>query len=119
MEQNLTLNDFLYAVRELPKIKNEVSELKRLFIQRQAEPPTKEAEKLLTIQEASEFLKLSVPTLYSKVSRNELPYMKQGKRLYFSSIELMDYIKEGRKKTDAEIEAEADAYLSNKRKGLK
>ena len=116
MNTNLTFNDLPTAVNRLT---NEVSELKRLFIQKQAEPPTNEAEKLLTIKEASEFLKLSVPTLYSKVSRNKLPYMKQGKRLYFSSIELMDYIKEGRKKTDAEIEAEADAYLSNKRKGLK
>jgi hypothetical protein len=30
----------------------------------------------------------------------------------------MDYIKEGRKKSNAEIEAEAEAYLSNKKKGL-
>jgi hypothetical protein len=27
----------------------------------------------------------------------------------------MEYIKEGRKKTNAEIEADADAYLSNKK----
>jgi hypothetical protein len=31
----------------------------------------------------------------------------------------MEYIKEGRNKSKAEIEAEADAYLSNNRKGLK
>jgi len=45
--------------------------------------------------------------------------MKQGKRLYFSSTELMEYIKEGRNKSRTEIEAEADAYLSSNRKGLK
>jgi hypothetical protein len=44
--------------------------------------------------------------------------MKRGKRLYFFRAELMDYIKEGRKKSNAEIEAEAEAYLSNKKKGL-
>ncbi|PKG44055.1 helix-turn-helix domain-containing protein [Psychroflexus sp. MES1-P1E] len=85
----------------------------------ESKSPTNKTEKLLTIKEASEFLKLSVPTLYSKVSRNELPYMKRAKRLYFSSIELMEYVKKGRNKTDAEIEAEAEAFLSNKRKGLK
>ena len=116
MDQILTFNDLPEAVTRLT---DEVSKLKSLLIQKQAEPPTKEADRLLSIKEASEFLKLAVPTIYSKVSRNELPYMKQGKRLYFSSTELMEYIKEGRNKSKAEIEAEADAYLSNNRKGLK
>lgn len=80
--------------------------------------PTDQPEQLLTIQQAAEFLSLSVPTLYSKVSKGELPVMKQGKRLYFSRTELMEYIKEGRKKTNAEIEAEAEAYLTDKKKGL-
>jgi excisionase family DNA binding protein len=96
---------------------NEVNELKSLLLKKQA--PTRTTEQLLTIKEASEFLKLSVPTLYSKVSKNELPFMKRGKRLYFSSVELMEYVKQGRKKTGAEIEAEAEAYLSNSKKGLK
>ncbi len=116
METNLTFNDLPRAVTRLT---NEVSELKSLLLKKQESTPTKEAEQLLTIKEASDFLKLSVPTIYSKVSKNELPYMKQGKRLYFSSTELMEYIKKGRKKTKAEIEVEAETYLSNKRKGLK
>ncbi|MFC3881270.1 helix-turn-helix domain-containing protein [Algoriphagus namhaensis] len=80
---------------------------------------TDQPEHLLTIQEAAEFLNLTVPTIYSKVSKNELPVMKRSKRLYFSSIELIDYLKEGRKKSNAEIEQEAEAYLSNNKKGLK
>ena len=116
MNTSLTFDQLPEAVTRLT---NEVSELKSLLIQKQAEPITKEAERLLSIKEASEFLKLTVPTIYSKVSKNKLPYMKQGKRLYFSSTELMEYIKEGRNKSTAEIEEEADAYLSNNRKGLK
>jgi len=81
-------------------------------------PPTEQPEQLLTIQEAAEFLSLTVPTMYSKVSKGEIPYMKRGKRLYFSRTELLDYLKEGRKKSNAEIEQEAEKYLSNKRKGL-
>jgi excisionase family DNA binding protein len=116
MAETLTFDKLPEAVTQLKK---EFSELKSFLMQKQAEPTTKEAEKLLTIKEASEFLKLTVSTIYSKVSRNELPYMKQGKRLYFSSTELMEYIKEGRNKSKAEIEQEADAYLSHNRKGLK
>ncbi len=77
--------------------------------------PTDQPEKLFSIQEAGAFLNLSVPTIYSKVSKNELPFMKRGKRLYFSSSELLAYLKEGRKKSVAEIEAEAELFLSNKK----
>jgi len=80
--------------------------------------PTEQTDQLLTIQQAAELLSLTVPTLYSKVSKGELPVMKRGKRLYFSRTELLDYIKEGRKKTNAEIEAEAKVYLLNNKKGL-
>lgn len=115
MNTDLTFNDLPNQVRMLT---NEVRELKSLMLKK-AEAQSTKTEQLLTIKEASEFLKLSVPTLYSKVSRNQIPYMKQGKRLYFSSTELMNFIKQGRRKTDVEIQAEADTYLSNKRKGLK
>jgi excisionase family DNA binding protein len=50
---------------------------------------------LMTIQEAAEFLHLSVPTLYSKCSKGELPVKKRSKRLYFSKLELMAYLNEG------------------------
>lgn len=95
---------------------------KRWIIEAQTEiqsiqvEPTTQTEKLLSIQEAAEFLNLTVPTMYSKVSKNEIPFMKRSKRLYFSSVQLMEYIKEGRKKSNAEIEAEAEAYLSNNKK---
>ena len=62
-----------------------------------------QTEKLLTIKEAAKFLDFTVPTVYAKVSRGELPVMKRGKRLYFSNIELVEYLKAGRKKTNAEI----------------
>lgn len=114
MEQHLTFDKLPEAVTMLTK---EVSELKRLLIEKQ-EQPTTPPEQLLTIQEAAEFLSLTVPTLYSKCSKNELPYMKRSKRLYFSRTELLEYLKDGRKKSNAEIEAEAKAYLLNNKKGL-
>lgn len=117
MEQNLTFDQLPKAVTMLTK---EVSELKRLLIEKQEQQPTTEQpEQLLTVQEAAQFLNLTVPTIYSKVSKGELPVMKRSKRLYFSSTELMEYLKEGRKKSNAEIEQEAEAYLSNNKKALK
>ncbi|MFL0685374.1 MAG: helix-turn-helix domain-containing protein [Algoriphagus aquaeductus] len=114
MYQELTFDQLPRAVTMLT---NEVSELKRLLIEKQAESSTKSPEKPLSISEAADFLNLSVPTLYSKVSRGELPVMKRGKRLYFSLPELADYLKAGRKKSNEEIAAEADQYLIKSKKG--
>lgn len=116
MTENLTFDQLPKAVTMLTK---EVSELKRLLIEKQEQPTTEQPEQLLTVQEAAQFLNLTVPTIYSKVSKGELPVMKRSKRLYFSNIELMEYLKEGRKKSNAEIEQEANAYLSNNKKALK
>jgi len=116
MTEILTFDQLPKAVTMLT---NEVSELKRLLIEQCNQQPTEKPEQLLTIQEAAQFLNLAVPTIYSKVSKREIPVMKKGKRLYFSSTQLMEYIKNGRKKSNAEIEAEAKNYLLNNKKGLK
>lgn len=75
-----------------------------------------EPEQLLSVKEAADFLNLSVATIYSKVSRSELPVMKQSKRLYFSRKELIEYLKAGRKKTYPEAAAAADEYFTNSKK---
>ena len=104
-------NPFEVIEARLSSIENLILDLKHTH---QTIEPTAQTEQLLTIQEAAEFLSLSVPTLYSKVSKNELPVMKRSKRLYFSRTELLDYLKVGRKKSNAEIEQEAKAYLKKK-----
>jgi len=71
-------------------------------------------DELLTIQEAAKFLNLSVATLYGYSSRLEVPFCKRSKRLYFSKKSLLAWIKEGKRKTAAEIASEADQYLAKK-----
>jgi len=71
---------------------------------------------LLTIQDAANFLNLSVPTIYSLVSQSKIPVNKRGKRLYFSKIELITWIKSGRRKTIDEISKEAESYIKSKLK---
>lgn len=92
--ENLTFEKLPLAVELLIK---EVNELKKILTEEKEQQKKEFQEKFLTINEASEFLNISVPTIYSKVSKNELPVMKRGKRLYFSNIELQEYLKQGRK----------------------
>ena len=73
------------------------------------------SDRLLTIDEAATLLHLSKATVYTKVSRNELPGVcKRGKRLYFDRQILIDWIKQGRKKSNAEPEQDFQTYLLNK-----
>ncbi|MFY9309740.1 MAG: helix-turn-helix domain-containing protein [Bacteroidia bacterium] len=95
--KEVTFENLPHAVRELSiKLDN----IEKLLC---SQANQHETDHLLTIQQAAEFLKLTVPTIYGYVSRNEIPFSKKGKRLYFSKQKLMEWGKTGRKKTIAEI----------------
>jgi excisionase family DNA binding protein len=76
-----------------------------------------ETDELLTVQDTAKFLSLSVPTVYALISKGELPVMKRSKRCYFSKVELINYLKQGRKKTTAEIADEAERFCKTKNGG--
>lgn len=101
-------NPFQSIEERLGSIENLLLTLNEKNVESNSNP---EKEELLTVQEAAKFLSLSVPTIYSKVNKGELPVMKRSKRLYFSNYELMEYLKQGRIKTNSELDQEADSYL--------
>jgi excisionase family DNA binding protein len=111
--QNVTYNSLPSVVSQLfEKIVN----IEKLLVEQNEPVSDQPTDELLNVEQAAELLQLKVPTMYSKVSRNELPVMKRGKRLYFSKAELTAYLKAGRIKTNEELEAEAETYLSNHKK---
>lgn len=106
--ENLTFEQLPKAVNEI-LLKLENIESKLLDICKNIQVANKD--QMLNVQEASGFLGLAVATIYSKVSKRELPFIKRSKRLYFSQAELTEYIKKGRRQTYLEIEESADNYL--------
>jgi len=102
----------------LPKAVTQISKrlinIERLLLEKGSTNTVPEDE-LLTVRQASIFLTLAVPTIYSLISKGELPVCKRGKRCYFSKADLLNYIKAGRKRTNSEIEAEAADYVNNKK----
>ena len=110
--ENLTFEQLPNAVS---KILMKLENIERILNENDLNKETANNDQFLNVQQAAEFLGLAVPTIYSKVSKRELPVMKRSKRLYFSKDELTNYLKEGRKLTYREIEESADKYLlSNK-----
>lgn len=77
---------------------------------------------LLTVQHATEYLRISPSALYQLTSRKEIPFMKRGKRLYFKKKELCQWVEEGSNKPSSLQEMQAQALhhlLPVKRKKLK
>ena len=116
-EQNLTFEMLPQAVAILL---NEVSLLKNLLRKQQENNSKQEPEEqFLNVQQTAKFLGLTSATIYSKVSRNEIPKLKKNGRLYFSKLELIEYLKEGKVNHQASISDEVDELLSNNKKGLR
>src|SRR5215204_3524419 len=69
-----------------------------------------EADQIGSIELAIELTGLAKPTIYGLVSERKIPHSKRGKRLYFSRHELLEWLKQGNCKTQAEIKHEAENF---------
>ena len=107
--ENLTFNDLPLMVGRLYR---KVYNLEKLLLEISGMKKTESFSQLDTVDQAAEFLNLAKSTVYSMVSRGELPYMKRSKRLYFSREDLIAYIRDGRKKTNEEIKNDASKYVT-------
>ncbi len=61
---------------------------------------------LLTIQEAAEFLQLSVATLYTMNCRKRIPYIKVSGKIYYRRSVLFDWLDSGERKTISQLRRE-------------
>ncbi|QJD95723.1 helix-turn-helix domain-containing protein [Mucilaginibacter robiniae] len=106
-----------FTFEQLPQaislLHHKLDHIEQLLLERHTPMPTN-AEEVLTVHQTADFLNIAVATVYSKVSRREIPVNKQGKRLYFYKTELIEWIKSGRKKTAIELDGEATQFLIEK-----
>jgi len=97
------------SFEQLPKavslLNSKLEKIERLLLSQNHHTQT-DPDKLLNIKDASQFLNLSIATIYSKCSLGELPHIKRG-RLYFDRAELSKYLKDGKQKTNEDIKADS------------
>ena len=67
-------------------------------------------DEFVNVEGASAFINKAVPTIYDLVNKRLIPHYKRGKQLYFRRSELLAYIESGRRKTQAELAAEAETF---------
>lgn len=78
------------------------------------------AKNVLTLDDVSLLTGLSKSWLYKATCSHEIPFYKpNGKMLYFDRKEIEDWMRQGRVKTNAELEQEAANYVLSKGKGGK
>lgn len=94
----------------------EVSECKRLLLEKNNEQPT-ETDRWFDLTELCQYRpdKPARATVYGEVHKGNIPVHKKGKKLMFLKSEIDAWLKQGRKKTLAETASEAFALALNKR----
>ena len=106
MKNKITKENLPFLVEEL---KEEVAELRRFLAG--SEVFQKHQKELLNIDEVAELLSLSKSSIYTKVSKRELPFIKQSRRLYFERSLIEAFLKEHRKSTYSELNCTPSTYL--------
>jgi predicted DNA-binding transcriptional regulator AlpA len=112
--EEITFNDVPKAVAHLI---NKVEKIETLLNEKQ--PQAQESDQWLNLSEMCNYHpdRPAKPTVYAWIGQRLIPYHKKGKKLMFLKSEIDSWLKEGRRKTAAEIEAEALQYVTNKKKG--
>jgi|TARA_B110000238_G_C15914602_1_gene347771 excisionase family DNA binding protein len=97
------------------QIQNDIKETRSLLLSfissHQHAAIAEESEQVFTVDECATFLHLSKATIYSKISKGELPTIKKEKRCYFLKSDLINYLKEDRLQTNREIQEEVSTIL--------
>ena len=93
-------------------------ELETYFSTKESISNRPEPERWLNLAELCEYLpdKPVKPTVYGWVHFRVIPCHRRGKKLYFLKSEIDEWLKTGRKKTNAEIAKEVQEFTNHKRK---
>lgn len=70
-----------------------------------------ESEEILTVEELSEYLTIARQTIYGKCAAREIPYYKNGKRLYFKKKEINKWLEHGMRFTKEELTQQAEEWI--------
>ncbi|MEI8202922.1 MAG: helix-turn-helix domain-containing protein [Bacteroidota bacterium] len=93
---------------------DKVENLETLVSKKQSE--TQESDRWFNLQELQEYHPdhPAAPTVYAWVGQRLIPNHKHGKKLMFLKSEIDEWLKSGKRKTAAELRAEAAEFVTKK-----
>jgi excisionase family DNA binding protein len=113
------MENLVFTQLSVPEIRELFrQELSSFFSNNQQTATQSDNERWFDISELCTYLpdKPAKPTVYGWVHQKAIPCHRRGKKLYFLKSEIDTWLKTGRKKTMAEIAAEAQEFTPTKRK---
>jgi excisionase family DNA binding protein len=83
-------------------------------IQRQSSESRGYIKPMMNFKECRDYISCSPSYLYKMTSKGEIPHYKpHGKKLYFDRAEIDEWLRQGKVRTQAELESMANNYLTN------
>ena len=83
----------------------------RKALNEQADKPETSITEFLNLKDAAKYLNLAPQTIYGLTSKNGIPFLKRGKKLYFKKSELENWINEGKHQSISEIKKELEGSV--------
>lgn len=116
LQQPISHNDVPQALAYLI---NKVEKLEALLST--SKPEQTDSDKWFNIQELCIYLpdKPARQTVYGWIGQKLIPYHKKGKKLQFLKSEIDTWLIEDKHKSVAELQAEAEQFVNNKKGGLR
>ncbi len=72
-----------------------------------------DTETIFDVSSVAKYLKISVPTVYTKVNKRDIPHYKKNNKLWFKKSEVDQWMTSGKKRySNAEIEKQAENYIN-------
>lgn len=116
-ETDISFNDMPQALAYLI---GKVDKLETL-LSAQTTAKVEPADRWFNLQELCEYLpdRPARQTVYGWIGQHAIPYHKKGKKLQFLKSEIDAWLKTDKRKTAAELQAEAIQFINAKRGGTK
>lgn len=110
---NLSKPLYTLTVEEYKELQKEIfKEQANELLNKNTESTTeKESKDIIFLDEVCELTGYTKATLYSKISRYEIPVLSRGKPLTFSKSEIIEWIRQGKPNL---LIQEAEAYVKQK-----
>lgn len=117
-QSEISFNDMPQALAYLI---GKVDKLETLLNVSMSESYCPESDRWFNLQELCEYLpdRPARQTVYSWVGQRLIPYHKKGKKLQFLKSEVDNWLKSDKRKSLAEIQAEAEQFILAKKGGRK
>lgn len=103
---------------DFQKLQDNVDETRALvqqLVDRLSQPTIEQAPpEFLTVNQAAELLNLTPASVYGMVYEKRIPFSKPNGRLYFLRSDLVEWVRQGRKATNDELNESTRETVSNR-----